>query len=139
MKIVLTSFGVLHLGSTLWHGSAHSAIDIQLSGLQNLYVFAVVLTAPVVGVALLWSRFRDIGVWLFAISMVGACLFGVYYHYILVSPDNIAHLPAASADAHTQFIRSAAVIAVVEFVSALLGFFALGQAYPRGRRLPSES
>ena len=134
MKIVLTALGVLHLLSALWHGEAHALIEVQLSGLQNLYVLLVVLAAPVAGVVLLWSRFQYVGLWLFALSMMGACVFGVYHHYILVSPDNIAHLPAASADAHTQFIQSAAVITIVELGSALLGFFALGQAHPAQSR-----
>ena len=55
-------------------------------------------------------------------------VFGVYHHYILVSPDNIAHLPTGPPGAATQFIDSAAPIAVIELGSALLGFFGLGQS-----------
>ena len=58
--------------------------------------------------------------------MLGAMLFGAYHHYILVSPDNIGHLPDASLDAHATFIASAAALALLELASALYGAFYLG-------------
>jgi hypothetical protein len=58
--------------------------------------------------------------------MLGALLFGVYHHYVLVSPDNIGYLPAGSAEARSQFIASATVIALLELVSAIYGVACLG-------------
>ena len=60
----------------------------------------------------------------------GAFLFGAYHHYVMVSPDNIHHLPTASAEAGYQFTISAGVIALIELASALYGAFCLGS---RGR------
>jgi hypothetical protein len=59
--------------------------------------------------------------------MLGSFLFGAYHHYLLVSPDNIGHLPAGSPEAHSQFITSAAVIALIELAAALYGAYCLGR------------
>ncbi|MFQ6006861.1 MAG: hypothetical protein ACE5OQ_15325 [Woeseia sp.] len=55
-------------------------------------------------------------------------MFSVYHHYILVSPGNIAKLPAGLPGMQRQFIDSAAAPAIVELMSALLGFFLFGRA-----------
>jgi hypothetical protein len=39
---------------------------------------------------------------------------------VLVSPDNISHLPPGSPESHSHFITSAGIIALVELASALL-------------------
>ena len=129
MKITISILFVLHLVVALWHGDAHSTLGIQLSFFQTLYVYLIILGAPVVGVILVWSRFMLVGIGLFAISMAGALVFAVCYHYILVSPDNIAHLPVGTAVVQAQFIDSAALIAIMELLSTLFGFSALGYTY----------
>ena len=111
--------------ATLWHGDAHSDLSIYLPPLKNLYVYIVILAAPIGGAILAWTRFARLGSPVFALAMLGALLFGVYHHYILVSPDNIAHLPVGPAESHAQFISSALLIALIELSSALLGFLAM--------------
>ncbi len=129
MKLAISSLVIAHLIATLWHGDAHSTLGIDLSATKTLYVLVVILAAPIISAILIWTRFTVFGVGLFAVSMAGALVFGVYHHYVLVSPDNIAHLPAGLAEAHSQFIESAAVIAMLELFSAFLGFLLLGHAY----------
>ena len=129
MKLAITTLVIAHLVTTLWHGDAHSTLGIDLSAAKTLYVLIVILAAPIISAILIWTRFTVFGVGLFAISMAGALVFGVYHHYVLVSPDNIAHLPAGLAEAHSQFVKSAAVIAIFELLSAFLGFLLLGHAY----------
>jgi hypothetical protein len=51
--------------------------------------------------------------------MFGSLLFGVYHHYILVSPDHVAHLPAG--DSQGLFRLTAAAMAVVELAGAGFG------------------
>jgi hypothetical protein len=65
--------------------------------------------------------------------MLGALLFGVYHHYVLVSPDNIGHLPSGDPGSHAQFIASAVAIALLELASALYGAFCLGAHRARSR------
>jgi hypothetical protein len=61
--------------------------------------------------------------------MLGSFLFGVYYHFVLVSPDNISHLPPGTSQSHSHFVTSAGVIALIELTSALYGAFCLGRNY----------
>lgn len=130
-QIAITGLVVIHLVATLWHGSAHTALTINLSPAQNAFVYLVILIGPLAAAALVWTRYFSVGLWVFFLSMLGAFLFGAYYHYVLVSPDNIGHLPPGSPEAHSQFIASAAAIAVVELASALYGAFCLGEQQTR--------
>ena len=134
VKLSISILVIAHLVATIWHGDAHSTLGIDLPTLKNLFVYIVILAAPIVSAILIWTRFNVFGVGLFAISMAGALAFGVYHHYVLVSPDNIAHLPAGLAEAHAQFIASSAVIAIIELISAFLGFFFLGNTYATNTR-----
>lgn len=125
-RIVITALVVIHLAATLWHGDAHTKLAIGLPPEKTAFVFVVILIAPVVAAGLIWTRYVSIGLWVFFLSMLGALLFGAYHHYVMTSPDNIGHLPAGTPEFHSQFISSAAVIALLELVSALYGAFCLG-------------
>ena len=116
----------VHLAASLWHGSLHTQLSINLSPTQTLFVFLVILIAPIVGAALVWTRHVSIGLWIFFLSMLGSFLFGVYNHYVMVSPDNINFLPGTNLESHHQFTISAGAIALLELASALHGAFCLG-------------
>ena len=123
--LVVTLLVAVHLAGTIWHGGAHETLAIGLSPAQNLFVYVVILLAPLIAAGLVWTRYVTAALWLFTLSMLGALLFGVYHHYILVSPDNVAHLPPGTPHDHAQFIRSAATIAVLELLSAVYGAYCL--------------
>jgi hypothetical protein len=125
-KIAIAVLVAIHLAVALWHGTAHTALAIALPPEKNAFVFIVILIAPLVAAALVWTRYVLVGVWMFFLSMLGAMLFGAYHHYILVSPDNIGHLPHGSPDAQATFIASAVALALLELASALYGAFRLG-------------
>ncbi len=131
MKIAITMLVIAHLVAALWHGDSHSSLEIILPGVKNAFIYVVIIAGPLLGVVLLWTRSPAIGAGLVAVCMVGALAFGVYHHYVLVSPDNIAHLPVGGAEAHTQFIDSAAMIAILELVSAMFGFYVLGRSHDK--------
>jgi hypothetical protein len=125
-RSAITGLVAVHLLATLWHGSAHTQLAIALPPGKNAFVYVVILIAPVVAAVLVWTRFRATGLWVLLLSMLGALLFGAYHHYVMVSPDNIGHLPAGSPEAHSQFINSAAVIALLELAAALFAAFSIG-------------
>lgn len=125
-RIVITGLVVIHLAATLWHGNAHTQLAIGLPPEKTVFVYVVILIAPIVAAGLVWTRYTSLGLWMFFLSMLGALLFGAYHHYVLVSPDNIGHLPTGSPESHSQFIASAAVIALLELASALYGAYCLG-------------
>src|SRR5262245_1579594 len=118
-RIVLTVLAAVHLVVAICHGAMHTELAVALSPAQNLFVYAVVVIAPLVAVGVLWARYVSLGLWLFLTALCASLLFGTYYHYVFVSPDNIHHLPAGSAAAHADFALSAAILALVELASSL--------------------
>jgi hypothetical protein len=124
--ITIAVLVAIHFAVALWHGNAHAELAIALPPEKNAFVFIVILIAPLVAASLVWTRYVLVGVWMFFLSMLGALMFGAYHHYILVSPDNIGHLPHGSADGQATFIANAAALALLELASALYGAFCLG-------------
>ena len=127
-KLVIAVLAAVHLAVTLWHSGAHSELAIGLPPLKLAYAYAVIVIAPPLAAALLWTRFARLGLWIFFLAMVGSLLFATYHHYILVSPDNIAHLPEGTPEAQARFVESAGLSALLELGSALYAAFALGSA-----------
>jgi hypothetical protein len=84
---------LLHLAVSVIHGTGHEKLHIAISDFQRVFVVAVILAAPVLAAILLWTRLRAVGAWLLLVSMAGAFLFGVYYHFIYASPDNVMMIP----------------------------------------------
>ena len=124
-RVALAVLVAFHLAVVVRHGGAHTALAIALPPEKTAFVVIVILIAPPVAAILMWTRYARAGVWMIFLSMLGALLFGVYHHYILVSPDNVGHLPTGSAAAQSAFVSSAAVLAWLELVSALCGAFYL--------------
>jgi hypothetical protein len=135
-RIAITGLIALHLAAGIWHGMAHTQLAIVLPFEKTLFVYVVITIAPLLAAGFVWTRYVSIGLWLFFLSMLGAFLFGAYHHYVMVSPDNIAHLPAGSPESHSHFIVSAAVIALLELASALYGAFCLGVHHAQSRAHP---
>jgi hypothetical protein len=86
-----------HLVVVVLHGQAHTRLGVGLSNWQNLYVLIVIVLAPVVALVLSFTRYVRAGLWLLLASMLGSLIFGACYHYIIISPDHVAHLPAGEA------------------------------------------
>lgn len=131
-RITLTVLAIVHLMVAIWHGTAHDELAVALSPAQNAFVYVVIVLAPLVAIGLMWTRFVTPALWLFLTAMAASLLFGVYYHYMYVSPDNIHHLPQGSPAAHERFALSAAILALVELAATLGATFILG--WRLGRR-----
>ena len=101
-----------HLIVVLLHGQAHTRLGVGLSNWQNLYVLVVIVLAPVVALVLSFTRYVKAGLWLLLASMLGSLIFGVCYHYIIISPDHVAHLPAGEARGLFRF--TAALLLITE-------------------------
>jgi hypothetical protein len=114
---------LIHLGVSLLHGYAHSELKVDLSSWQWYYVLGVITVAPLLGLALLWTKQRRVGLIVLAVSMAGSLIFGAYYHYVFISPDHVSHLPPG--DAQGLFRMTAALLAMTElvgFIVALVGY-----------------
>ncbi len=115
-----------HLAASALHGAAHHVLAISLTHAQEFFVVVVISIAPLVAGLLLLVRLRRAGGALLAASMAGALLFGVYYHFIEISPDHVAHLPAGGlAEWKTIFQTTAVLLALTEGFGCWAGLRAL--------------
>src|SRR5258708_39748758 len=53
--LVLTLVVLLHLVITIFHGWAHSGAVVPMSRTATIFIWTVILVAPLVGVGLLWT------------------------------------------------------------------------------------
>lgn len=119
-------FVLIHLGISVIHGTAHSNARVNLSTAGNVFVFTVILAGPLIGLVLLWPAER-LGLWLIALTMWASLVFGVINHFVLSSPDHVAHV---DPQFRSLFTTTAVLLAVTEAVCAGLAVHAL-----RGRRV----
>jgi len=96
-RVWVTIAVLAHLIVNVFHGQAHTRLGVGLSNWQQLFVFAVIVIAPLVALVLSFTRYDGAGLWLLLVSMLGSLIFGTVYHYIIISPDHVAHLPAGEA------------------------------------------
>jgi hypothetical protein len=87
----LTAAVLAHLAVSVVHGAAHTQARVSLSVAANLFVYIVILAGPLIGLVLTWPAER-IGSWLIAVTMAGALVFGFVNHFMLSSPDHVAHV-----------------------------------------------
>ncbi len=81
---------VLHLLVNLLHGAAHWHFGIPLALWQQVFIVVVIFTAPLAAGGLLLARRLRAGAWLLLVSMAGALLFGVDFHFLLLGPDHVS-------------------------------------------------
>jgi hypothetical protein len=123
----LTSLGVilvaLHFIISAVHGAAHSNLHIDLNTWQKVYVLVVITALPLVSGFALWRRAPS-GFPLLLFSMLGALVFGGYFHFIASGADNVASL--GSHNWSTPFQWTAILLALTEgggVLTAILGLW----------------
>ena len=129
MKVLIACVSALvliHHGIAYHHGNQHTALAIEMAPWQTGFINGVILVLPLLGVAVMWTGWRRVGAYAVTIGMLGALVFGVVHHYMLVSPDHISHLPTAEAHVHNSFIWTAGAIAMLEGLAAGLAAFVAG-------------
>lgn len=122
---------VAHLLVSFVHGYAHNDLRVQLSNAQNVFVLVVITVAPILATLLLWTRFVRFGFLLLLVSMAGSLLFGVYYHYVEISPDHVSHLPAG--DTQGLFRVTALLLGITELCAVIVAAVATKNFPPRAR------
>lgn len=122
-RILGTVAVLAHLVVMMLHGQAHDKLSVGLSSWQNIYVLVVIAIAPLVAMVLLWTRFAYSGLLLLVVSMAASLIFGVIYHYVVVSPDHVSNLPAG--DAQGQFRMTAALLVLTELFGVVVGLLGL--------------
>ena len=101
-----------HFAVNAAHGVAHGALAIRLTRSQELFIIVVILLAPALAAALIWKRAHRSGGLLLAASLAGALFFGVWNHYVAISPDHVSHLPATERPAWKVLFQATAILLV---------------------------
>lgn len=113
---------ITHLGLSIAHGLAHRHLNIVLTLAQKSFIAIVIVAAPLLAGYFLWKYRLRLGSALLAVSMAGACAFGVYYHFVASGPDNVDYdHPEAAAKWHNLFEDTAIDLALIEGLGALAG------------------
>ena len=111
----------LHAIVLVAHSAAHMSLHIDVNLWQNAYILLVIIVLPLVSAYLLWKRARGGFLTLF-LSMMGALLFGAYYHFILSGPDNVSEVGhLAQRSVARLFQVSALLLALVEGAGVVAG------------------
>ena len=107
------------------HGIAHQQLGVSISDFQSAYVFLVTLVAPIVAVIMLLflnkPKIQRGGAWLLLVSMLASLLFGIIYHIVLPSSDNIFTVMQNSSLYSIAFTSTAILLLIVEGVGTWVG------------------
>ena len=122
-RMLVTIAVLAHLIVSWFHGQAHTRLGVGLSDWQQMYVFVVIFLAPLVALALSFTRYVRAGLWLLFASMLGSLVFGAVYHYVIVSPDHVAHLPVG--EARGLFRLTAVLLLITEALGVVVAALAL--------------
>lgn len=119
--VLLGTVAVLaHLVVSVVHGNAHQQLAVGLSSWQNIYVLTVIIIAPLIAMVLTWTRLARLGFLLLAASMAASLIFGIAYHYVVISPDHVSHLPPG--DAQGLFRTTALLLVLTELLGIAAGW-----------------
>lgn len=114
---------VAHFIVVIFHGKAHTRLGVGLSYWQNLYVLLIVVFGPLLALALSLMRSVRADLWLLLVLMLGSLIFGAVYHYVIISPDHVAHLPPG--EARGLFRVTAMLLLVTEAFGVVVAAMAL--------------
>jgi hypothetical protein len=117
---------IAHAAVATLHGAAHQALGVSLSVSQSLFVIIVIAIAPVLAGLLLWKKPSAAGAVMLALSMAGSLVFGVYNHFVALSPDHVSHVGAMSNSAWvTVFQATALLLPLTELAGTVVGLLLL--------------
>jgi hypothetical protein len=107
------------------HGIAHQQLGVSISDFQSAYVFLVTLVTPIVAVIMLLFLNKPKillgGAWLLLVSMLASLMFGIVYHIVLPSSDNIFTVMQNSSLYSAVFTSTATLLLIVEGVGTWVG------------------
>jgi hypothetical protein len=122
-KFVTAAIVVAHLLVNIVHGLAHRELHVGLTPLDSIFVVVVVLISPLLATGLLWTAAKRLGLILVSLSMLGSFLFGLYHHFLVISPDHVHSQP--SSPWGLAFVLTAYGLLVTETMGTYAGFYFL--------------
>jgi hypothetical protein len=118
----LSAVVLIHLAINIAHGQAHTGADVPLSIPGALFVYTVILAAPLIGLGI-WRWKPQLGGWTVAVSMSGALVFGLINHFIIDGSDHVAHI---AAPWRQLFGVTAVMLVVCEAAGTAIGIWSAG-------------
>jgi hypothetical protein len=122
-KYATASVVGIHLLINVVHGIAHRELHVGLSPSGSVFVIAVVLILPLVAMALVWAAQKRLGFILLSLSMSASLLFGLYHHFLVISPDHVHSQPASPWG--SAFIFTAYGLLITEAIGTYVGIYFL--------------
>ena len=114
-----TAIVVAHLLVNIVHGLAHRELHVGLAQHASIFVIVVVLVFPLIATGLLWTAKKRLGLILLSLSMFGSLIFGLYHHFVAVSPDHIHSQPSGGWG--TTFVLTAYLLLITEAFGTYVG------------------
>jgi len=116
-----TGIVLAHLLVNIVHAAAHVRLGILLGPAGTVFVISVIVFCPLLAATLLWTSYRQFGWALLALSMAGAFAFGLYNHFVAMSPDRVEQQsPGAWAAA---FAITAHLLLLTEAAGSCMGAY----------------
>ena len=123
---------IAHIVVLSFHSAAHLILGVQASTVQNIFIVTVIIIAPPLSGVLLWKGVNKPGAALLACAMAGSLIFGVYNHYVGISPDHVSQVSLMSPASW------AVIFQITALLLALAEVFGICAALLMLRRNPSE-
>jgi hypothetical protein len=124
-ETVLAYIVILHLGLSGIHGVAHACAKVLLTSAATLFVFVVILIAPIVGLVIQRAGHSRSGDLVIGVAFAGAFVFGVINHFLIQGGDHVSHIAQPQ---RALFGITAVSVAVTEFFGATLAFWCANRA-----------
>lgn len=112
LRLAMTGWVLLHLVVASVHGFSHHRLGVDLETWQQFFVATIVVAGPLTALAVMWVFRLRLGTILLATSMAGSSAFGVCYHFLLPTPDNIFSLQQSGCG--HWFTITAVLLAIIE-------------------------
>jgi hypothetical protein len=120
-----------HFAVTIVHASSHFALQILPTGLDLVFILAVITIGPIIGLLVLRLNRVLAGATL-AVLLAASFVYGFYSHFVASGPDNVSLVLPQSWT--VVFVVSAALIGALEAAGVVLG----ATVFWTAARTPSE-
>ena len=115
----VTAIVVAHVLLSIAHGLAHLELHVGLVRPDVIFVILVVLLLPLVAMGLVWTAEKRLGLILLSLSMSASLLFGVYHHFMVMSPDHVRSQPPNPWG--LAYVLTAYGLSITEAIGTYLG------------------
>ena len=115
----VTAIVVAHLLLSIAHGLAHLELHVGLVRPDVIFVILVVLLLPLVAMGLVWTAEKRLGLILLSLSMSASLLFGMYHHFMVMSPDHVRSQPPNPWG--LAYVLTAYGLSITEAIGTYLG------------------